>query len=95
MHQGLIGLLIVSVLNSVISVYYYFGPIVAMYSAESGDAVVEANAIAVQDGQAVAVRTGGLSLGIVLAVAICAIGILGMIAFQSMIFPLVLQAVPV
>ena len=95
MHQGLIGLLIVSVLNSVISVYYYFSPIVAMYSAEESAVAADATAIAVQDGQAVAVRSGGLSLGIVLAVAICAIGILGMIAFQSMIFPLVLEAVPV
>jgi NADH-quinone oxidoreductase subunit N len=31
MHQGLIGLVLVGVLNTVISVYYYLRPIVAMY----------------------------------------------------------------
>ncbi len=91
MHQGLIGLLIVGVLNSVISVYYYLRPVVAMYSADENEASA---AISVQDGQAVAVRSGGLSVGLVLAVALCAVGILGMIAFQAAVFPIALEAVP-
>jgi NADH-quinone oxidoreductase subunit N len=36
LHQGYVGLVIVAVLNSVVSVYYYFYVIVAMYMQEGG-----------------------------------------------------------
>lgn len=92
MQQGLVGLLIVGVINSVISVYYYFRPIVAMYST---DGVAAPMLSASPTGEAVAARSGGLSIGVALAIALCAIGVLGMIALQYMAFPFVLEAAPV
>lgn len=95
MHQGLIGLLIVGVLNSVISVFYYFRPIVAMYAADEQNASIPAAVLEPgQSGEVVIARAGGLSIGIALAIALCAIGVLGMIGLQSIIYPLVLEAVP-
>jgi NADH-quinone oxidoreductase subunit N len=39
LNQGFVGLVIIAVLNSVMSVYYYFSVIVAMYMEEGGIAV--------------------------------------------------------
>ena len=36
LHQGYVGLVIIAVLNSVISAYYYFYVLVAMYMQEGG-----------------------------------------------------------
>jgi NADH-quinone oxidoreductase subunit N len=38
MQQGYTGLVILAVLNSVISAYYYLGPVVSMYFGRSGEA---------------------------------------------------------
>jgi NADH-quinone oxidoreductase subunit N len=96
MHQGLIGLLIVGVLNSVISVYYYFRPIVAMYASDELSPGVGSTPglSAAPSGEVVMARSGGLSIGVALAIALCAIGVLGMIALQVVVFPLVLNSVP-
>ncbi len=97
MHQGLLGLVIVGVLNSVISVYYYFRPIVAMYSTDELGVTSGSTPglSAASSGEAVIVGRGGLSIGLVLAIALCVIGVIGMIALQYAVFPFVLQAVPV
>src|SRR5690606_14201855 len=95
MQQGLVGLLIVGVLNSVISVYYYFRPIVAMYSSDEETVLASTSTLVTSGGEAVAARTGGVSFGVALAVTLCAVGVIGMIVLQYIAFPLVLEAAPV
>ena len=87
-------LLIVGVLNSVISLYYYLRPVVAMYSTDGQTASTPVLA-ASSSGEAVASTSGGLSLGVVLAITICLAGVLGMIALQYLLLPYILEAVPV
>ena len=94
MQQGMVGLLIVGVLNSVISLYYYLRPVVAMYSTDGQTASTPVLA-ASSSGEAVASTSGGLSLGVVLAITICLAGVLGMIALQYLLLPYILEAVPV
>jgi NADH-quinone oxidoreductase subunit N len=89
MQQGLVGLLIVGVLNSVISVFYYLRPVWAMYSADESGA---AEIVAGSDGAAVLSTTRTASLGTVLAIALCIVGVLGMIALQYAVLPYVQSA---
>jgi NADH:ubiquinone oxidoreductase subunit 2 (subunit N) len=94
-QQGLIGLVLVGVLNTVISVYYYLRPIISMYTPDAaaqdgvggGDIVVESGGVAT-------LRTVArpLSLGVGLAVVLCAAAVIGMVALQSAVFPLAQQA---
>src|SRR6202040_1979818 len=44
LHQGYVGLVVIAVLNSVVSAYYYFSVIVAMYMQEGGVEVNRLNA---------------------------------------------------
>jgi len=87
--QGLIGLVIVAVLNSVISVYYYLRPMVFMYSRE-GNNEVPVSAVSV-DGEAVAPAR---SIGVTVAIAVCAVAVLLMFALQSLLLPLLQSALP-
>jgi NADH-quinone oxidoreductase subunit N len=89
MQQGLVGLLIVGVLNSVISVFYYLRPVWAMYSADEAGA---AGIVAGSDGTAVVSTSRTISLGTVLAIVLCVIGVLGMIALQYAVLPYVQSA---
>ncbi|HVF10630.1 MAG TPA: NADH-quinone oxidoreductase subunit N, partial [Abditibacteriaceae bacterium] len=88
MDQGLYGLLIVGVLNTVISAYYYLRPVVAMYMQEESRAVpVAVPSMAVATDGAVAgspsASASGLSLAVVAAIAICTVVVLGMVVLQS------------
>ncbi len=90
MQQGLLGLLIVGVLNSVISVFYYLRPVLALYS--PGEGAAQSEVVASGDGSVAAAPARGASLGVALAILLCAIVVLGMIAVQSLLMPYVLQA---
>jgi NADH-quinone oxidoreductase subunit N len=93
MQQGLVGLLIVGVLNSVISVFYYLRPVLAMYNADELAAPSGASEIvAAPDGAASLSTSRAASLGVVLAIVLCAIGVLGMIALQYALMPFVQSA---
>jgi NADH-quinone oxidoreductase subunit N len=87
--QGLIGLVIVGVLNSVISVYYYLRPMVFMYTAKDTEQPAIGGISA--DGEAV---VNGRSLGVALAIIICAASVLLMFALQSSLLPLLQTALP-
>lgn len=87
--QGLIGLVIVGVLNSVISVYYYLRPIVFLYSGKDENAATDISVSA--NGEAVA---GGRSVGVAVAIAICAVAVILMFALQSVLLPLLQTALP-
>jgi NADH-quinone oxidoreductase subunit N len=89
MQQGLVGLLIVGVLNSVISVYYYLRPVWAMFSADETSA---SNIVAGSDGAAALTTTRSVSLGTVLAIVLCAVGVLGMIVLQAIVLPYIQTA---
>jgi NADH:ubiquinone oxidoreductase subunit 2 (subunit N) len=96
MHQGLIGLVLVGVLNTVISVYYYLRPVMSMYKPDeaaqnmgSGDILVESTGGGVASLRSVAQP---LSLGIVLAIVLCAIAVIGMVVLQAAVFPLAQDA---
>lgn len=91
-NAGLLGLVIVGVLNSVISVYYYLRPIVTMYASESraGDVSLDGSAVTA-DGALVA-RPGGLSISLSIATLVCVVAVLGMIVLQSVAWPIALQA---
>jgi NADH-quinone oxidoreductase subunit N len=88
MQQGLLGLVIVGVLNSVISVYYYLKPVLSMYSPDEAGATE----IVGIDGTAVVCGSRAASLGVVLAITLCLIGVLGMIALQDVLMPWVQSA---
>ncbi len=87
--QGLIGLVIVGVLNSVISVYYYFRPMVYLYSGKDENAATDITVSA--SGEAVA---GGRSIGVAIAIAICAVAVILMFALQGVLLPLLQTALP-
>jgi NADH-quinone oxidoreductase subunit N len=87
--QGLIGLVIVGVLNSVISVYYYFRPMVYLYSGKDENAATDISVSA--SGEAVA---GGRSIGVAVAIAICAVAVILMFALQGVLLPLLQTALP-
>ena len=89
MQQGLVGLLLVAVVNSVISVFYYLRPVLAMYS---GDESAAPQLLATADGVAVAATSRAATLGVVLAITLCAIGVLGMIVLQYALMPCIQSA---
>lgn len=88
--QGLIGLVIVGVLNSVISVYYYFRPMVFMYTSKNKEQSTAVTSVSA-DGEAVA---SGSSVGAAIAIALCAVSVLLMFALQSSLLPLLQTALP-
>ncbi|HEX8833349.1 MAG TPA: NADH-quinone oxidoreductase subunit N, partial [Abditibacteriaceae bacterium] len=92
--QGLIGLVLVGVINSVISVYYYLRPVVAMYAGSGSTAEFGSTDVAVSsDGSAVvAPRSAALSLPVMLAIAACAILVLAMIVLQQTAMPWAIDA---
>jgi NADH-quinone oxidoreductase subunit N len=93
MQQGLVGLLIVGVLNSVISVFYYLRPVWAMYSpGASATEITTGSVVPGTDGAAVASTLRAASLGVVLAITLCVIGVLGLIAVQFALVPIVQSA---
>jgi len=87
--QGLIGLVIVGVLNSVISVYYYLRPMVYLYSGKDENAASDISISA--SGEAVA---GRRSIGVAVAIAICAVAVILMFALQGVLLPLLQTALP-
>jgi NADH-quinone oxidoreductase subunit N len=87
--QGLIGLVIVAVLNSVISVYYYFRPMVYLYSGKDENVAIDISVSA--GGEAVA---NGRSIGVAVAIAICAVAVILMFALQSILLPALQTALP-
>lgn len=94
--QGLIGLVLVGVINSVISVYYYLRPMVAMYGRDEtalnetatlgGELSVDAS------GAATVARPARLSFALGLAIALCAAGVLAMVALQIVVQPWIQEA---
>ncbi|MEO6906943.1 MAG: NADH-quinone oxidoreductase subunit N [Abditibacteriaceae bacterium] len=87
--QGLIGLVIVAVLNSVISVYYYFRPMVYLYSGKDENVATDISVSA--SGEAVA---SGRSIGVAVAIGICAVAVVLMFALQGVLLPLLQTALP-
>ncbi len=92
MGQGLLGLVLVGVLNTVISVYYYLRPVVAMYSQPSGAAdaplVSSEGALgAAGTGAAGALRATSFSLSVTLAIVLCAVAVIAMVVLQAVVFP--------
>jgi NADH-quinone oxidoreductase subunit N len=82
-NQGLIGLVIVGVLNTVISVYYYLRPVVSMYMQGEGES--ETVVAVAGDGTAAARAVSGLSGATVLAIAVCVVAVLGMVVLQDLL----------
>jgi NADH:ubiquinone oxidoreductase subunit 2 (subunit N) len=94
--SGFNRLVLVGVLNTVISVYYYLRPVMSMYKPDeaaqnmgSGDILVESTGGGVASLRSVAQP---LSLGIVLAIVLCAIAVIGMVVLQAAVFPLAQDA---
>jgi NADH-quinone oxidoreductase subunit N len=82
--QGLIGLVLVGVLNSVISLYYYMRPVVAMYRmGEAKDAAPSTPLAVTTSGEAVAGASLLSSFAVGFAIALCAAGVLLMIVLQN------------
>ena len=80
--QGLIGLVIVGVINSVISVYYYLRPVAAMYRMDEAS---QSTPLAVSSsGEVVAGRSLLSSFAVGFAVALCVAGVLLMIVLQNL-----------
>jgi NADH-quinone oxidoreductase subunit N len=89
--QGLIGLVLVGVINSVISVYYYLRPLVAMYNRDGE--VASGDELAVNaSGAATVAKTTTVSFALGLAIALCAAGVLAMVALQIVLQPWVQEA---
>lgn len=79
-NQQLYGPLLVAVLNTVISVYFYLRPVVVMYmQGEGGLAVAETVA---PDGTVAARPTSTYSVAITSTIALCAIAVLAMVVLQ-------------
>jgi NADH-quinone oxidoreductase subunit N len=86
--QQLYGLVIVGVINSVISVYYYLRPVVAMYATDAESQGI--GAVVASDGTAVIVapRTSAVSLSVGLVIVVFAVSVLAMIVWQRTALPL-------
>lgn len=76
--QGLIGLALVGVVNSAISLYFYARPIAEMFKDAPAGESLSVNA----DGTAVASR-GGWSIAVTAAIAVCAVAVLFMAGAQA------------
>jgi NADH-quinone oxidoreductase subunit N len=92
--QGLIGLALVGVLNSVISVYYYLRPVLAMYAPEKspGSELAAGGASISAGGAAVLRPSRALSLGVGVAMLLCALSVVLMVVVQSAFMPYVQEA---
>jgi NADH-quinone oxidoreductase subunit N len=92
----LYGLVIVGVINSVISVYYYLRPVVAMYAEEASTNTSElSNSGMSTDATGAAVlqpRSSAISLSLIATIAICAVLVLAMIVLQNVTLPLAQDA---
>lgn len=88
MRQGLYGLLIVAVLNTVISVYFYLRPVIAMYLPPGEETAPVAGVGA--DGAAVCSLHRSLTL--TATIAVCALVVLAMCVLQMPILDWVGQA---
>ncbi len=83
--QGLWGLVLIGAINTVISIYYYLRPVVAMYSGNELDANIsdELRPSFVGDATVAAPLARSLPVGALVAVVICGVGVLAMFALQS------------
>jgi NADH-quinone oxidoreductase subunit N len=93
----LYGLVVVGVLNSVISVYYYLRPVVAMYAGEETATGVDLSNASVATGASggaavLQSRTGGVALSLLATIAVCAALVLAMIVLQRATLPLAQDA---
>ena len=91
------GLVLVGVINSVISVYYYLRPVVAMYAGEEGATGADLSRASVStdvsSGAAVLQpRAGAISLSLLATIAVCATLVLAMMVLQSATIPLAQDA---
>jgi NADH-quinone oxidoreductase subunit N len=103
MGQHLIGLVIVGVLNTVVSVYYYLRPIVVMYMQDESEVAPAVAALAVGSaagGGTVTVRAAmvgskeevGLTFAVTVAIALCVLLMLAMSIVQPPILEWALDA---
>jgi NADH:ubiquinone oxidoreductase subunit 2 (subunit N) len=97
--QGLIGLVLVGVLNTVISVYYYLRPIVAMYATDSStrsattpDGAAASDLVVGGNSSAALRATRPISLGLAVAIALCAAAVIAMVVLQIAVYPLAQEA---
>ncbi|HEX8550672.1 MAG TPA: NADH-quinone oxidoreductase subunit N [Abditibacteriaceae bacterium] len=98
----LYGLVLIGVLNSVISVYYYLRPVAAMYVGEDKASAGEVSGVAGAGVSTVNVSAGGaavlqprssaISLALVATIGLCAAIVLAMIVLQRTTLPLAQDA---
>lgn len=81
--QGLIGLALVGVLNSVISFYFYARPLVEMWMHEAPESGPNAGVSISPDGVAVASTRPALSLSVTLSIVVCAVAVLALAGAQA------------
>ncbi len=79
-NQGLIGLALVGVINSVISFYFYARPIVEMWMQDAPAVNSDINIGA--DGTA-SVRQPAWSLAVTVAIVVCALAVIGLAGVQA------------
>jgi NADH-quinone oxidoreductase subunit N len=84
-NQGLWGLVLIGALNTVISVYYYLRPVIAMYSGNELGAGVsdELRPSAVGDATIAAPLSRALPVGAIVAIVVCGAGVLAMFMLQT------------
>ena len=94
--QGFWGLILVAVVNTVISMWYYLRPIIAMYSGDEstlgvsddvlpssiGSASLRANALG-GDATVTAPRAAAIPVGALVAIVICGVAVLSMFVLQT------------
>jgi NADH-quinone oxidoreductase subunit N len=91
--QGLIGLALVGVINSVISFYFYARPIVEMWMQEAPQRTGDLN-IGV-DGTTAAIARPAWSLAVTIAIVVCTLAVLGLAGVQAFLnWDAVLQWLP-
>ena len=89
--QGFWGLILVAVVNTVISVWYYLRPIVAMYSGDESTLGVSDDLLPLSIGNAslggdatvTAPRAAAIPVGALVAVVICGVAVLSMFFLQT------------
>lgn len=91
------GLVLVGVLNSVISVYYYLRPVVSMYAGEESATGADLSRAGVSSDASAGAAVlqpgaGAISLSLLATIAVCAALVLTMIVLQSATFPLAQDA---
>lgn len=95
--QGMWGLVVVGAINTVISVYYYLRPVVAMYmnadESEIAPSLTSSGLIVPASGEAIVPSSGGeatiaarsmaLPVGAITAIVICAVAVVAMLILQN------------